>query len=148
MEVGNVVEWMTEHELLVWWLAVSSVAMFVGTLLVVPYIIIKLPADYFASGRRHHTDWGERHPAVRLSILVIKNVFGILLVLGGIAMLVLPGQGVLTIVVGVMFLNFPGKYRLERWMVTRPPVIKSINWLRHRWNQPAMKLDDHPVPDL
>ena len=48
------------------------------------------------------------------------------------AMLVLPGQGILTIIIGIMFINFPGKYRLERWVVLRGPVLTIINRLRHR----------------
>jgi len=50
----------------------------------------------------------------------------------GIIMLVLPGQGIFTILIGIMLLNFPGKYRLERWIVARRPVLRSINWLRRR----------------
>ena len=47
-------------------------------------------------------------------------------------MLVLPGQGILTILIGIMFINFPGKYRLERWVVLRAPVLNVINKMRHR----------------
>jgi hypothetical protein len=54
------------------------------------------------------------------------------LVVAGLVMLVVPGQGLLTIVVGLMLLDFPGKYRLERWLATRPKVWQSINWLRRR----------------
>jgi len=52
--------------------------------------------------------------------------------MAGIVMLVLPGQGILTIVIGLMLSNFPGKYRLERWLVMRPRVLRTINWLRQR----------------
>ena len=48
----------------------------------------------------------------------------------GIAMLVLPGQGVLTIVIGIMLLDFPGKYRFERRLVAYGPVLKAINGIR------------------
>ncbi len=63
-------------------------------------------------------------------LLTGKNALGYLFVLMGIAMLVLPGQGILTIMIGVTLLDFPGKYRLERWLVSRRPVLRSINWLR------------------
>ncbi len=62
-----------------------------------------------------------------------------MLVLAGIAMLVLPGQGVLTIVVGLVLMNFPGKYRLERWMATRRPIWKSLNWLRRKARRPELE---------
>ena len=65
-------------------------------------------------------------------LMIGKNALGFILVVAGIIMLVLPGQGVFTILIGIMLLNFPGKYRLERWIVARRPVLRSINWLRRR----------------
>ena len=62
----------------------------------------------------------------------------------GIAMLVLPGQGLLTIVVGIVLLNFPGKYRLERWLATRSPVWRSLNWLRRRAGRPELQRPEEP----
>src|SRR4051812_30124363 len=53
-------------------------------------------------------------------------------------MLVLPGQGVLTIIAGMMLLDFPGRQRLERWLVQRPAVLRSINWRRKRNNRPLL----------
>ena len=50
----------------------------------------------------------------------------------GVVMLVTPGQGLATLLIGLMLMNFPGKYRLERWVVTRGPVLHTINRLRHR----------------
>jgi hypothetical protein len=73
--------------------------------------------------------------------LVVKNLIGFILILAGIAMLVLPGQGVLTIVVGMVLMNFPGKFRLERWLATRPPVWRSLNWLRKKATRPVL---EHP----
>jgi len=65
-------------------------------------------------------------------LLIGKNALGYILVVAGIIMLVLPGQGIFTILIGIMLLNFPGKYQLERWLATRGPVLRSINWLRQR----------------
>ena len=47
-------------------------------------------------------------------------------------MLVLPGQGLLTILIGLAVMQFPGKFELERWLVTRKGVLEGINWLRQR----------------
>ena len=74
----------------------------------------------------------EQHPVVRAALLIGKNVFGLVFVLMGLAMLVLPGQGILTIVIGLVLIDFPGKYKLERWIVSRRAVLNSINWLRQR----------------
>jgi hypothetical protein len=57
---------------------------------------------------------------------------GILLVLAGIMMLVLPGQGILAMLIGIGLMDFPGKFRLERWFARQPAVFKSLNWIRTR----------------
>ncbi len=61
-----------------------------------------------------------------------KNLLGGVLVVLGLVMLLTPGQGLLTLLIGLMLMNFPGKYRLERWLVTRPGVLRALNWLRAR----------------
>jgi hypothetical protein len=126
-------EWVTNNETALWWLAVFSVISFVATLAIVPVLIVRIPGDYFADTRRHVWDpVARRHPVMRLVLLIGKNLLGWVIILLGIAMLVLPGQGILTILVGMILINFPGKYRLERWFVTRGPVLKTINLIRQR----------------
>jgi hypothetical protein len=75
-------------------------------------------------------------------LLVGRNVLGYVFIVVGTAMLVLPGPGILTIVVGIILLNFPGKYRLERWMVELRPVLRSINWLRQRAKKTPIVLEE------
>jgi len=125
--------WITINEATIWYLAAFSIASFIGTLLLVPVLVIRIPEDYFAEKKRHRWEpWAHEHPLIRWSLLIAKNSLGYIIIILGIAMLVLPGQGVLTILIGVMFINFPGKYRLERWVVMRAPVLNSINKLRQR----------------
>ncbi len=68
--------------------------------------------------------------------IVLKNLLGVALVGAGIVMLVLPGQGILTILIGVMLMDFPGKYALEKRLVSRPTVMRSLNWMRAKANRP------------
>ena len=74
-------------------------------------------------------------------LLIGKNALGYIFIVAGIVMLALPGQGILAILIGIMLLNFPGKFRLERWIITRRPVIRSINWLRRRAKHAPLVLD-------
>ena len=74
-------------------------------------------------------------------LVIGKNVLGAIFVVAGIIMLVLPGQGIFTILIGIMLLDFPGKYQFERWIVARRPVFQSINWLRQRAGRAALVLD-------
>lgn len=121
-----------EHDVLLWWLFVTSVAVFLVTPIAVVWVAARLPSDYFVRPRRRSHGWWERQPPLRIAFLVAKNVVAGLLLAAGLVMLVAPGQGLSTIAVGVILLDFPGKFRVERWLVTRKPVWRSINWLRRR----------------
>ena len=126
-------DWITIDETGIWYLAVFSIVSFVGSLILIPVLVIRIPEDYFAEKKRHSWEpWAHEHPVIRWSLLITKNLLGYILIILGIAMLVLPGQGLLTILIGIMFINFPGKYRLERWVVMRGPVLSTINKFRHR----------------
>ncbi|MEE8450895.1 MAG: PGPGW domain-containing protein [Thermoguttaceae bacterium] len=126
------IEWVQTHETILWWLAATSAVTFIATLVVVPWLIVRIPEDYFRDPKRHRVPWADRHAVVRVILLIGKNLLACLLLVAGIAMLLLPGQGILTILVGVLLLNFPGKYKLERWLIRRRPVLRSVNWLRRR----------------
>src|SRR5438270_309056 len=88
------------------WSLVLAVALFAGSIAVVVFLIVQLPANYLC---RTPGRWGERHPIFRWGWLILKNLLGGVLVALGVLMLVLPGQGILTIVIGIILLDFPGK---------------------------------------
>src|SRR5947208_16593599 len=114
-----------------------SIAGFVGTLVVIPWILVRLPPHYF--DERHPRIWlAKRHSVLRAVLLGIKNVVGFIFLLAGIAMLVLPGQGILTMLLGLSLFDFPGKRSLERLMVSRPPVLQRINRLREPFTRPPI----------
>ena len=119
-----------------------SIVSFVGSLIAIPWILVRLPQDYFCE--HHPRTWmKDHHPILRLIALGVKNVIGWLLLLGGIAMLVLPGQGLLTILIGVSLMDFPGKRAIERKLVSRPMVLQAINHIRQRFDRPPLLIDEH-----
>jgi hypothetical protein len=134
-------DWFEAHPAVWTTLVVVSALMFFGTLLLTPWLIVRIPADYFVRDRRVPSPWAQQHPAARMIGLVLKNVVGIVLILAGIAMLVLPGQGLVTILIGLMLTNFPGKFRLERWLIARPPVRRAVNWMRRRAGRAELRFD-------
>ncbi len=138
--------WMRTHKVLMAWLGIASVVMLIAGLVLVPLLIARMPADYFLHPEPHAGSWRDRHPAVRFLLHAGKNLLGIAFVLGGIAMLVLPGQGVLTILVGVAFLDLPGKRRFELALVRQPHVERGINWLRKKAGQPPLQLPPRDTP--
>jgi hypothetical protein len=77
---------------------------------------------------------------VRWIIKLVKNLLGVVFILLGLAMLVLPGQGLLTLLIGVLLLNFPGKYRFERWLIQRPSIFRAVAWLRQRAGREQLEI--------
>jgi len=113
------------------WLAVLSLSTFIISLLLIPWTVGKLPLDYFL----HITE--EKTPLYSLNIsslalLIIRNIFGFILLLAGIAMIFLPGQGILTILAGIFLLSFPGKRKIIRLFISRDSVQHSLDWIRKK----------------
>ncbi len=130
-------DWFYNNETLVWWLLAFSIFSFLATLIVVPFVLVRLPEDYFSFPLRHRIRWKNQNPFLRIALLIVKNLLGLIFILLGILMLVLPGQGLLTIVIGLVLLEFPGKYKVERWLVSRQTVLKVINWIRTKAGKKA-----------
>ena len=89
--------------------------------------------------KRKPSKWQEHKPILRLVVLFGKNIIGFSLIIGGLLMLVLPGQGLLTIVTGLLLINYPGKYKLEQKLVTIPSIFRALNWIRVKANKPPLK---------
>ena len=83
----------------------------------------------------------DHHPVLRIVGLVLKNLLGVLLLFAGFLMLFLPGQGILTMLIGVSLTDFPGKRTLERKLVGQPAVLRTINKLREKFNRPPLTVD-------
>jgi len=130
--LSSVFEWCKAHEEIFGWLIAASILMLVISVVAVGWVIIRVPADYFARGDPNEGQWAHRHPLVRMALVVGKNLLGLLLVAAGLLMLVLPGQGILTIVAGLLLLDIPGRHKAVTWLVRRPAVLNSLNWMREK----------------
>lgn len=133
-------DWLNNHPGLLWSLGIASVVMFIASVLLIPAIIVRIRADYFAHDTRPPARFAHLTPPLRMLLHVLKNLLGIVLTLAGIAMLVLPGQGLLTLIIGFFLLDFPGKYRFECWLVARKFIHRPLNWLRHRANRESLQV--------
>jgi hypothetical protein len=145
METEAMIEWWQQFELTqsgVLWGVLFFVSSFVGSLAVAVWVLVKLPATYFAEDHPRAFRWAERYPALRWIALIVKNFLGVALIILGILLSLpgIPGQGILTILIGLMLLNFPGKRRLERKLVSRPRVLQAINRIRARFGKPPLVL--------
>lgn len=118
-------------------LGVASLVLLVASVLGVPFALARLPADYLS--RAESVGHGATRPS-RLLLRIAKNVLGVLFVVLGILMLVLPGQGLLTLLVGLLLVDFPGKRRIVRRVIGAPRVLGVVNALRRRWNKPPLEI--------
>ena len=136
-----VLEWVRIHEIAFWWIGILSMATFVGTLIIIPILVVRIPADYFKRKKQKPEPcYKNQYAAICFIGLVFKNLFGIVFVLAGLAMLFLPGQGFITILIGIIMLNFPGKLAMEQRIVQQPTVLGAINWMRMKANRPALEV--------
>jgi hypothetical protein len=133
--IDSLLDWAKANDALLWWLFAGSLGLMVVTAVAVVWTLVQLPKNYFVDEHRRPLETWLDYPTLRIVLLVGKNVLGIILALAGLLMLLAPGQGVLTLAVGVMLLDFPGKFRLERWLVRRSSVFHAINWLRRMFGR-------------
>lgn len=131
---------------LFWAMLAFIVVSFVGSILMVGWVVIHIPEDYFVSGKPPRA-WSEQHPLVRWPLLVLKNILGLILVGLGILMSLpgVPGQGLLTVFIGMMLVNFPGKRHCEKWCLTRRGVLGVINRTRVKYGRLPLRLEEKPT---
>lgn len=139
----KLLEWVQSHPEISTATLVISILILLGTILLSPYLAALIPEDYFKNPKERTL-----HPSNSLWWLLrklLKNLLGLLLLFLGVIMLVTPGQGLITIFVALMALDYPGKYRLERWLISKSSIRNGINWLREKAN--ANPLQTEPNPD-
>ncbi len=123
-------------------IGIGSVLMFALSAVGVPWFVARLPVDYFSRRERQKLGMPDiERPRWALALRFGRNLIGLLLLLAGVAMLVLPGQGLLTLLVALLLLDFPGKRRLERRIIASRPVLRAVNALRRRAGRPPMRFD-------
>ena len=137
--VNSFIRWFYEQPEILMGLGISSIFIFLLSILGISWFVANIPDDYFLDSKRKPTKWRKQKPILRLAVIFGKNIIGLFLVIGGLLMLVLPGQGLLTMVTGLLLINYPGKYRLERKLVNRPSIFRTLNWIRIKANKPPLK---------
>jgi hypothetical protein len=110
------------------------------SLVIVGIVMVKIPENYFSSHYQYdflpNSSWITRWGAV-----IAKNVAGLILIIAGIVMLVGPGQGILTILIGLILMDIPGKRPLEAKLIKRPVILAAVNNFRAKYNKPPLVMD-------
>ena|SRR6185369_7670140 len=140
-------EWLSEF-----WASLTWVKIFIGIFLmvlsfvvsiaIVSFVMVKIPENYFHSDYEHHF-LSEKHIVLRWTGIILKNIIGVFLILIGIVMTFpgVPGPGVLTILIGLIMIDLPGKRKAEAFIIKRPTILRAVNDLRARYKKPPFLLD-------
>lgn len=116
-----------------------SVVMFLGSLAGLGLMVVKLPPEHFVPEHDRGPIIPIKNRLVRICYQVSKNLVGVFFILAGLAMLVLPGQGLIALILGFSLTNFPGRHRLVRSIIRRKSVLRSANWFRRKFERPPLK---------
>ena len=135
---NSLIEIFNAYKNLILWFGSISLFVFLFSLLSINWLVSLIPEDYFIN--KKDSKIKTNNILIWYIVLVFKNLIGYSLILGGIMMLVLPGQGLFTIIIGLMMSNYPGKYSLEKKFIAIPTILKSINWLRRKSNKPPIRI--------
>jgi hypothetical protein len=139
MLMDQLVRVIEENSVLFMVISCLSFATFLGSIVAIPWIVCKMPSDYFVQAKPHR---------IRMFMLIARNCLGFIFVIAGIAMLVTPGQGVLTIVVGLFIMSFSGKKEIERKILMVRGLRRALNWIRKKQGCPPMIFDNSDRTDL
>lgn len=137
------IEWIAFNQTQLRIMGVVSLLALVLTPVIVFFLVLAVPNDYFLFDRDRIREFRKaHHPVVLMIIAVLRNIIGLVFLVAGIVMLVLPGQGVITILIGLTLINFPGKRSLELKLVRRKKVLATINWMRAKAHRPPLRVPD------
>lgn len=131
-------QWCEANGALLGWLFALSLGSLVLTIVLLPVVVVRLPADHFVADRRERL---ARRGVAGWCLRLLKNLLGAVFVLAGVAMLLLPGQGLLTILIGLLLLDFPGKRALELRLLRRPALRGFLDRMRQRRGVPPFVLE-------
>ncbi|MCD4847796.1 MAG: hypothetical protein K8R76_06365 [Candidatus Aegiribacteria sp.] len=136
--VNLIIDFAKAHKFLI---SGISLAMLLVSIILVPFFIQNLPADYFKKRKIRSKPAWVPFP-LHILYLVVKNIIGIVLIIMGLAMIVLPGQGLITLIIGIILTDIPGERKAFLFVLRKTPVLKGMNWLRKKKNIPLFELPE------
>ena len=136
IEISN--NFLLTYKIYIFWIGAISFFIFIFSLISIKWLAAQIPTNYFID--RDDSEFKKTYRFLWLISIIIKNLIGYTLIFGGVLMLVLPGQGLFTIFIGLILSSYPGKYRLERKLIAIPGILKTVNWLRKKSNKDPLEI--------
>lgn len=139
-------EWIEQHRTSLYWMGGGTLLFFIVMMVATPILIVHMPADFLqrngGGGVKGQGKGGQGSgKGGGMAWKVGRNILGWVLIAAGVAMMVLPGPGVLVLIIGVTLADFPGKQKALRWLVSRKSILKPANRLRERFGKPPLQVD-------
>lgn len=137
-----ILDWLSLHKnQLIWGIGIFAISLLFSSLACC-FVILRLREDHFHVERAPSSQ-SMRPPWKRTLMTLGKNILGVSLVILGLAMSLpgVPGQGLLTLFVGLVLVDFPGKRDIERRIMDRPMIFDACNRLRSRFGKKPFTLD-------
>jgi hypothetical protein len=137
---SQIIYWIQTHDVLLGWMGLFSFITIACTMVIIPVVILLLPPRYLLDPAQPAFNYS---PPLKGIFLAMKNTIGGFFAIAGLGMLLLPGQGLLTLFIGVVLIDFPRKRKVVRWFLGRRRLLSIINRFRARFNRPLM---EYPIP--
>ena len=134
-------EWLDDNQTLLVWLSFCSGIFFIISLIALPWLVGLIPEDYFFNATTDPQNANEDNFFYKLVMKIGKNALGLVLLAGGVLMLFLPGQGLLTIFMGAVLIDYPKKKLIERRLIKIGFILKGLNWVRIKGGHSSLKLN-------
>src|SRR5260370_42265923 len=105
-------------------------------------MVVFIPPDHFKARREEPQSWWRSHPLLKGSGLVIKNAIGVVFFVLGFVMALplVPGPGLVFMLLGLSLLDFPGKRNAERRILGVPSGSPFLNHVRARVGRAPLPL--------
>lgn len=139
MSIWDIESFLDNKEVFLLIMSISIVSLIIS-ILIIPVLLIKMPCDYFMIKHIDYVKNRVRHPILRFIIHLIKNSLGTIFLLSGIVLLFIPGQGILTILIGVSLLDLPFKRKIEYKIISKPVVLNFVNRIRRRAGEAVLEV--------
>lgn len=137
--LNNLLEYTNTYKNFIFWISLVSLTIFIISILSIRWLVLLIPENYFKE--KKNSILKEKYFFYWIAFKFIKNSLGYLLIIGGFLMLVLPGQGILTIFVGMILSDYPGKYHIEKKIIQSSIILRTINSIRKKSGKKPLKFN-------
>lgn len=110
-------------------IGIVSFGVFAGSLVITIWMILSLPADFWQE--RDSDSKEKNHPAISL----LRNILAVALFPAGLIMLVMPGQGILTLLAAFLVSDFPFRKKIINKLLDSPRIERGLNRIRRRFGK-------------